>query len=170
VQAVALTGAALALGWEPVVEPAPLAGALVLAVAAFTGSALVLAGRLGALATLAVANALFVALLLLSGMVFPLDELPSGLRGAARSLPSTALAEACRGALSEGVDVPARVWPVLGVWAVAAVALAVALFRWEPGDCGRRSAGEVAHRLRRRRLLLVLELCVDTGELGRQHG
>ena len=29
---------------------------------------------------------------------------------------------------------PVRVWPVLAVWAVAAVALAVALFRWEPGD------------------------------------
>lgn len=134
VQAAVLAAAALALGWEPEVEPLPLAAAVVLAVAAFTGAALVLAGRLGALVTLAVANAVFVGLLLLSGMVFPLDELPSGLRGAARSLPSTALAEACRGALTEGVDVPGRVWPVLGVWSIAAVALAVALFRWEPGD------------------------------------
>jgi len=30
--------------------------------------------------------------------------------------------------------VPGRVWPVLVVWAVAGVALAVALFRWEPSD------------------------------------
>lgn len=134
VQGAALVAVALALGWEPDVEPLPLAGAMVLAVAAFTGSALVLAGRLGALVTLAAANATFVALLLLSGMVFPLDELPSGLRTAARSLPSTALAEAARGALSAGADVPGRVWPVLGVWAIAAVALAIALFRWEPGE------------------------------------
>lgn len=134
VQAVALVAAALALGWEPEVEPVPLAGAVLLAVAAFTGSALVLAGRLNALVTLAAANATFVSLLLLSGMVFPLDELPSGLRTAARSLPSTALAEAARGALSAGTDVPSRVWPVLGVWAIAAVALAIALFRWEPGE------------------------------------
>jgi ABC-2 type transport system permease protein len=134
VQAVVLVAVALALGWEPDVEPVPLAAAVVLAIAAFTGLALILAGRLRALVALAAANALFVALLLLSGMVFPLDELPAGLRTVARSLPSTALAEAARGALTAGVDVPDRVWPVLAVWAVAAVALAVSLFRWEPSD------------------------------------
>jgi len=133
VQAAVLVAAALALGWSPDVEPVPLVGAIVLAVAAFTGLALVLAGRLGALVCLAAANAIFVVLLLLSGMVFPLDELPSGLEAAADALPSTALAEALRGALS-GADVPGRVWPVLAVWAVAGVALAVALFRWEPDD------------------------------------
>jgi ABC-2 type transport system permease protein len=134
VQAVLIVGTALALGWEPDVEPLPLAAAVVLAVAAFTGLALILAGRFRALVTLAAANALFVALLLLSGMVIPLGELPPGLRSAARSLPSTALAEAAHGALTAGVGVPGRVWPVLVVWAVAAVALAVALFRWEPSD------------------------------------
>jgi ABC-2 type transport system permease protein len=134
VQAVVLVAAALALGWEPDVEPVPLACALVLAIAAFTGLALVLAGRLRALVALAAANALFVGLLLLSGMVFPLDELPSGLRTAARSLPSTALTEALRGALTAGEDVPSRVWPVLAAWAVGAVALAMTLFRWDPGD------------------------------------
>jgi ABC-type multidrug transport system permease subunit len=75
-----------------------------------------------------------VALLLLSGMVVPLAELPGGVRSVARALPSTALAEAARGALTEGAAVPGRVWPVLVVWALAAVALAIALFRWEPGD------------------------------------
>ena len=133
VQAVVLVVAALALGWGPDVEPAPLVASVVLAVAAFTGMALVLAGRLGALACLAAANALFVVLLLLSGMVFPLDELPSGLEAAAEALPSTALAEALRGALGDAV-IPDRAWAVLAVWAVAGVALAVALFRWEPGD------------------------------------
>jgi ABC-2 type transport system permease protein len=134
VQAVVLVAAALALGWEPDVEPVPLAGALVLAIAAFTGLALVLAGRLRALVALAAANALFVGLLLLSGMVFPLDELPAGLRTASRSLPSTALAEALRGALTAGEDVPSRVWPVLGTWAVGAVMLAITLFRWDPSE------------------------------------
>jgi ABC-2 type transport system permease protein len=133
-QAVVLGATALALGWEPDIEPLPLVGAVVLAVAAFTGMALVLAGRLRALVALAAANAGFVGLLLLSGMVVPLEELPSGLRAGARSLPSTALAEAARGALSAGVDVPGRVWPVLAVWALASVSLAIALFRWEPSD------------------------------------
>lgn len=133
-QVAVLAATALALGWEPDLELLPLVGAVVLAVAAFTGMALVLAGRLGALVSLAAANAIFIGLLLLSGMVFPLEELPAGLRTAARSLPSTALTEAARGALTAGADVPGRVWPVLGVWAAAAVALAVSLFRWEPGD------------------------------------
>jgi ABC-2 type transport system permease protein len=134
VQVAALVAAGLALGWRPEVEPVPLAAAVVLAVVAFTGMALVLAGRLPALVALAAANAIFVALLLLSGMVFPLAELPTGLRGVARSLPSTALTDAARGALTAGADVPARVWPVLAVWAVTAVAAAIALFRWEPSD------------------------------------
>ena len=133
-QAVVLGLAALALGWRPDVSPVPLVAALVLAVAAFTGLALLVAGRMPALVALAFANAVFVVLLLLSGMVFPLDKLPSGLRSAARALPSTALAEAARGALSEDAPVPGRVWPVLIVWAVASIALAVALFRWEPDD------------------------------------
>jgi ABC-2 type transport system permease protein len=133
-QVIVLGVAALALGWRPDVSPVPLVAALVLAVAAFTGLALLVAGRMRALVALAVANAVFVVLLLLSGMVFPLAELPSGLRSAARALPSTALAEAARGALSEDAPVPGRVWPVLVVWAVAAIALAVALFRWEPDD------------------------------------
>jgi ABC-2 type transport system permease protein len=133
-QVVVLGVAALALGWRPEVSPVPLVAGLILAVAAFTGLALVVAGRMRALFALAVANAVFVVLLLLSGMVFPLDELPAGLRSAARALPSTALAETTRGALSEDAPVPGRVWPVLIVWAVAAIALAVALFRWEPDE------------------------------------
>ena len=44
VQAVALVATGLALGWRPDVEPVPLVAATVLAVAAFVGSALVLAG------------------------------------------------------------------------------------------------------------------------------
>jgi ABC-2 type transport system permease protein len=134
VQAVVIAGAGVALGWRPDVEPVPLVASLVLAIVAFTGLALVVAGRLRALVALASANALFVGLLLLSGMVFPLDELPSGLRAVVRALPSTALAEAVRGSLTDGVAVPGRVWPVLAVWAAAGAGLAVALFRWEPSD------------------------------------
>jgi ABC-2 type transport system permease protein len=133
-QTLVLAVAALALGWRPDVEPVPLILGLVLSVAAFTGLALVVAGRMRALVALAVANAVFVVLLLLSGMVFPLDKLPAGVRSAARALPSTALAETTRGALSADAPVPGRVWPVLVVWALASIALAVALFRWEPDD------------------------------------
>jgi ABC-2 type transport system permease protein len=132
IQVVVIVVAGLALGWRPEPSPLPALAAVVLATVAFVGLALVLAGRLPALVNLAVANASFVALLLFSGMVFPLSELPGGLRSVARALPSTALAEALHGALTDGVDVPGRVWPVLVVWAVAASALAATYFRWEP--------------------------------------
>jgi ABC-2 type transport system permease protein len=132
VAVLALVG--LALGWRPDVDALALVVALVLAVVAFTGMALVVAGRLPALVALAAANAIFIVLLLLSGMVFPLAKLPSGVRAGAQALPSTALTDAARGALTSGAGVPGRVWPVLLVWAVAGAALAIALFRWEPDD------------------------------------
>jgi ABC-2 type transport system permease protein len=132
IQAAVVLAAGLALGWRPDAEPTAAAGAVALATVAFGGLGLLLAGRLPALLNLAAANALFVALLLLSGMVFPLDELPSGLRSASRALPSTALAEALHGALTDDVTIPTRVWPTLALWAVAATGLAVSLFRFEP--------------------------------------
>jgi ABC-2 type transport system permease protein len=133
-QVVVLVVAGLALGWEPRFSLVPALAATVLAVAAFGGWALVLAGRLPALLVLAVANAAFVGLLLLSGMVVPLDELPNGLRTVAELLPSTALADALRGALGAGESVPGRVWPVLVGWALTGLAGAMLFFRWEPGE------------------------------------
>jgi ABC-2 type transport system permease protein len=64
-------------------------------------------------------------------MVIPLEELPGSLQAAARILPSTALAEAVRGSLTAGADVPGRAWVVLAAWAVAAPVAATRLFRWE---------------------------------------
>lgn len=133
VQLLVLVVAAGALGWRPdLAGMAPAVAAVVLAAVGFVGWALLLAGRLPALLTLAVANAAFVGLLLLSGMVFPLDELPGGLRTLAELLPSTALADALRGSFTAGEDVPARVWPVLGAWAATGAAGAATLFRWDP--------------------------------------
>ena len=123
---------ALALDWEPAVDVVPLVAALVLGTVALAGLALCLAGTLKALVTLAAANGLYLVLLLLSGMVIPLDELPGPLRTLARALPSGALAEAVRGALTNGVDIPGRAWLVLAAWAVAAPLAATRLFRWEP--------------------------------------
>jgi ABC-2 type transport system permease protein len=131
VQLALLWALALVLDWEPAVDVLPLAGAVVLGTVALAGLALCLSGTLRALVTLAAANALYLVLLLLSGMVIPLDELPGPLRGVARALPSTALAEAIRGALTAEVEVPVRAWLVLAAWAVAAPAAATRLFRWD---------------------------------------
>jgi ABC-2 type transport system permease protein len=130
VQVVVLWLLALALGWDP----SPRAGfvaAVVLGTVACAGLGLCLAGSLKALVTLAAANGLYLVLLLLSGMVIPLDELPGPARAVARALPSGALAEAVRGTLTDGASVPGRAWLVLAAWAVASPLLAVRLFRWE---------------------------------------
>src|SRR5690606_26755309 len=121
---------ALALGWEP----SPMVGflgAVGLGTVACAGIGLCLAGRLKALVALAAANGLYLVLLLLSGMVIPLDELPGAVQAASKALPSTALADAVRGTVTDGLDVPGRAWGVLAAWAVAAPAAAARWFRWE---------------------------------------
>jgi ABC-2 type transport system permease protein len=130
VQVAVLWVLALALGWDPSPRIAVVA-AVVLGTAACAGLGLCLAGSLKALVTLAAANGLYLVLLLLSGMVIPLDELPGPARAVARALPSGALAEAVRGTLSAGGSVPGRAWVVLVAWAVASPLLAIRLFRWE---------------------------------------
>ncbi len=121
---------ALTLGWDPSPR-AGLVAAVVLGTVACAGLALSLAGALKALVTLAAANGLYLVLLLLSGMVIPLSELPGPVRALARALPSGALTEAVRGSLTAGATVPGRAWAVLALWAIAAPIAATRLFRWE---------------------------------------
>lgn len=130
VQAVVLVSVALALGWRPEVDVVAAGAAVVVATVAFAGLGLLLAGTLPALTTLAVANGLYLVLLLLGGMVVPVDELPGALRAVARGLPAAALSDALHAALGGGT-VPARAWAVLGAWAIAAPAAAARTFRWE---------------------------------------
>ena len=120
---------ALALGWDPSPSAAFLL-AVVLGTVAFAGLALCLAGSLRALVTLAAANGLYLVLLLLSGMVIPLDELPGPVQAVARALPSTAMADTVRATLT-GTSTSAGAWAVLVGWAIAAPLLAGRLFRWE---------------------------------------
>lgn len=122
---------ALALDWEPRVDVVALVGAVLLGTIGCAGLGLCMAGRLPALVTLAAANGLYLVLLLLSGMVIPLEELPGPARGLARALPSGALAEAVRGAVTADLGVPGRAWLVLVLWAAAAPLAATRLFRWE---------------------------------------
>lgn len=130
VQVVVLVPVALGLGWRPHARVAAAAGAVALATVAFAGLGLLMAGTLPALTVLAAANGLYLVLLLVSGMVVPLSELPGALREVSRALPAAALADALHAAFS-GAAVPGRVWLVLGAWALAAPLAAARLFRWE---------------------------------------
>lgn len=124
--------AALGLGWQP--SPAASAWvvpvALVLATVVFTGLGLAMAGGLPAVGTLAVANASFVGLLLVSGIVFPLAALPGWLATVAQALPAAPTASLLRAGV-DGQAVPVGALGVLTAWALAAPALAASVFRWE---------------------------------------
>jgi len=130
IQIAVLWAIALALGWDPSVEVAFL-GAVVLGTVACGAIGLVMAGSLKALVVLAAANGLYLVLLLLSGMVIPLEELPGAVQAVSKALPSTALAEAVRGAVTAGLDVPGRAWVVLVAWALVGPVAATRWFRWE---------------------------------------
>ncbi|MEB0161047.1 hypothetical protein QN405_25845, partial [Pseudomonas sp. AH2 (2023)] len=68
---------------------------------------------------------------LIGGVVIPLDRLPRPLEAVARWLPSGALSDALRGALTPGASVPAQAWIALAAWAVVTPLLAARFFRWD---------------------------------------
>jgi ABC-2 type transport system permease protein len=125
--------AVLAFGWRPGPGAAPALAVvgLLLGTMAFAGLGLFMAGALRAEATLAGANGLYVAFLLLGGIVVPLDQLPGPLAAVARFLPASALSEILRAGLGVATNDAAGPVVVLAVWAAAAVVLAARTFRWE---------------------------------------
>lgn len=129
-QAVVILATGIALGWE--LDGSILLGVVVLLVGtiAFAGIGLLLAGTLRAEATLAAANALFLVLLFLGGMAYPLYKLPDALEAIARALPAAALSETLRDVL-EGRAFPWGSGGVLLAWAIGAPLLAARWFRWE---------------------------------------
>ncbi len=130
-QVVVIIGVATALGWRPALDRIALVvPALLLGTAAFAGIAMALAGRLKALATLALVNAIFLILLVSSGIMFPLDRLPEAMQFAARLLPAAPLSDWLRGAF-EGDPIPLTSLVSLPVWAIASPTLAARVFRWD---------------------------------------
>ena len=131
-QVVLVLGTGVALGWRPdgadaiVVLPG-----LLLGTAAFAGIGLLMAGTMRGTLTLALANALYLLLLLLGGMIIPLESLPAALEAVAQLLPAAALAEIMAGALTPDTPISTQAWVVLTLWAVAAPTAAAMLFRWE---------------------------------------
>jgi ABC-2 type transport system permease protein len=130
IQAVVITLASLALGWSPEAGVFAALPAVALATVAFASLGLLMAGTLRAEITLAVANAGFILLMLVSGMIIPIAKLPGAMRNVVELLPSEALASVLHAAASGG-STSAKAWVVLVVWAVVSPLLAARLFRWE---------------------------------------
>lgn len=132
VQFAILVPVAIALGWTTdAADWTAALGAIALGTASFAGIGLFLAGRMRAEINLAAQNLLFLVLMLGSGMVIPIEELPDSAANAARYLPSGALADLLRDALVGGGTDVSRSWLVLAVWAVVAPTVTAATFRWE---------------------------------------
>ena len=126
------------LGWLPPASPDLLRRSVLLLTGlglgtmAFAGLGLLMAGRLRAEATLALANGLFLGFLMLGGVILPLDHLREPLATIGSFLPSAALTDILKAALAESAGGELlRPLVVLVVWALAATALAARHFRWE---------------------------------------
>ena len=121
----------LALGWHPHGSAAAAIGLLLLGTVAFSGLGLLMAGTLRAEATLAAANLVYLLLLVLGGVAFPLRDFGSGTRHVLELLPIAALSDGLRHSLSPAAGVPLHDWLTLVVWAAGGTFLASRLFRWQ---------------------------------------
>ena len=123
-------GVGLALGWQPALSGLPIA--LVFLVAgtwAFVALALLLAGLLRAEGVLAIANLVWVLLLVLGGVIVPRVAMSGTLASVAGVLPSAALADGLRAAFEGGVfDGLALL--ILLAWGIVATLVAARTFRW----------------------------------------
>ncbi|KOX19082.1 ABC transporter permease [Nocardiopsis sp. NRRL B-16309] len=134
IQIAVLCAVALALGWSPALGAGTAAASLLLvllATAAFSSLALLMAGTLRAEATLAGANLVYVLMLGLGGVLFPTSSFPGPVESAVALLPITALSSGLRTALADGSLPGLGVYAVLAVWVLVAGFLASRLFRWD---------------------------------------
>ena len=132
VQLVIIVAVGAALGWRPgagVWWAIPL---VALGTFAFAAWGLVLAGTLRAEATLALANAVYLILLLAGGVVIPPDRFPDPIAAVISLLPSAALADGLRAALAPLTDVGVVGVSllILTVWGIIGAVVVQRTFRW----------------------------------------
>ncbi|HEY2765368.1 MAG TPA: ABC transporter permease [Pseudonocardiaceae bacterium] len=129
VQLVVLGTLAAALGWRPAPAGIAPAALLILAgTAAFGALGVLLGGALRAEVVLALANTVWLVLLVAGGIVLSVDALPGPVSALAATVPSGALAEGLHTALVGG----GTAWGATGVllvWAVGAGVLAARTLR-----------------------------------------
>ena len=130
-QVIILCLVAVAFGWRPGGRDLLAFPLIVLGAVSLAACGIMIAGLLRAEATLALANGVFLILLVAGGTAVPLSSLPAGIDVAAGLLPSGALAESLRWSL---IDLPGgSVLPVIVMvaWALAAAVITRRTFRWD---------------------------------------
>lgn len=126
---IALVGALL--GWIPN-HAAPWAILVImLGTAAFASWGFAMAGVLRAEATLALANAIYLILLLAGGVIVPASRFPEPVAAVVSYLPSAALADGLRAAMGSGdIAVVLSSLAILAVWTVVGSVIVHRTFRW----------------------------------------
>jgi ABC-2 type transport system permease protein len=131
VQALALVGLSLALGWRPTWTALALAPATIAGTACFAALGFALGGAVRAEATLAIANAVFLGLVAIGGTTFPASQLPPPLGWLVSVMPSSALADLLRWSAgaghATGLVIDAG---LLIAWGVIGVVIARRTFAW----------------------------------------
>lgn len=133
VQLTLLSAIALLLGWQPsggVIAVLWVAALVLLGTAAFASLGLLLAGTLRAEATLALANLIYVLLLVGGAVIVPLSRYPDAVQAPLQLLPTAALSESLRLTVDGGTP-HALALVVLATWACVGTFLTVRTFRWE---------------------------------------
>ncbi|MDD2817264.1 MAG: ABC transporter permease [Candidatus Nanopelagicales bacterium] len=127
---VAITG--LFRNWRPSIFGLFIALLIiVLSAAVWVAWALVIAGHFRAEAVLAIANGLFLVMMIFGGVVIATSHMPTAVAHVVNLLPSAAMANGLRDALESG-EIPYLALVILAVWAFAGTWLARKVFRWEP--------------------------------------
>jgi ABC-2 type transport system permease protein len=125
-QCTILAAAAALAGWRPTIVHLPSAIAVtLLATAAYSGFALLLASLLKPETTTGLATLVYVVMLAAGGVMF------EGFGPVEYVLPLAAHAEALRDTLTAGRPVAGWTWLTLGAWGLIGPLLAARHFRWE---------------------------------------
>ncbi len=124
-----VTITAITLGWRANACALWALPVLLIAGVAFASWALFIASAFRAEAVLAIANALFLILILLGGVIINSASMP--LSGLISLLPSAALANALRDSLGAGLAPGWSELVTLAAWAIVGFALARSRFRWQ---------------------------------------
>jgi ABC-2 type transport system permease protein len=128
-QLLALAAVGVAVGWRPHLgELLPAVGITVLAAAAYSGLALLLASVLKPETTTAAATLIYVLMLAAGGIMFAAPDVgPAGWF----LFPLAAHAEALRATLTHDAPIPPSIWLSLAAWAAVCLTAAARRFRWE---------------------------------------
>ncbi len=130
IQLLVIGAVAAGMGWRPSLSGVFLALIVaLLGTASFTALALLMAGTMRAEGVLALANIMLVLLIAGGGILVPVSQLPGILEPIALLLPSGALGEAMRSALTMGTIPPASI-AVLVFWTATLGWAAQRFFKW----------------------------------------